>query len=273
MKPSVPEGHAAATSSLSGRHVVVTRPLAQASHMVQALLERAAVPVKFPVLAITDVDDQSAILDAAIRLDQFDMVVFVSPNAVVKALDIFRRHRSWPSGLPAVTMGRSSELELAARGITRIISPSIRFDSEALLELPELQEVRGKKILVCRGDGGRELLGKTLMERGALVEYLTCYHRCRPVADPTPLLDLWQAEKLDAVTITSSEGLINLLAMVGRLGQAWLKHTPTFVPHARIAEQANREGLENVILTEAGDDGLLRGMEAYFADHGIRQKH
>jgi uroporphyrinogen-III synthase len=260
-------------SILSGRHVVVTRPLAQASHMVQALLERAAVPVKFPVLAITDVNDQSAIRDAAIRLDQYDMVVFVSPNAVVKALDVICQHRSWPSDLPAVTMGRSSELELSARGITRIVSPSLRFDSEALLELPEMQDVEGKKILICRGDGGRELLGNTLMERGALVEYLTCYHRGRPVADPAPLLDLWQEDKLDAVTITSSEGLINLLAMVGRLGRAWMKHTPTFVPHSRIADLARRQGLKNVILTEAGDDGLLNGMEAYFADNGIRLEH
>ena len=271
MNPPEPESCAAAPSSLAGRHIVVTRPQAQAAHLIQALLERAAVPVKFPVLAITDVNDPSTILDVAIRLDLFDMVVFVSPNAVIRALDVILQHRAWPIDLPAATMGRSSELELAARGITRIISPSVRFDSEALLELPEMQDVNGKKILICRGDGGRELLGKTLSERGALIEYLTCYHRGRPVADPAPLLALWQEGKLDAVTLTSSEGLINLLAMVGRLGQAWLTRTPTFVPHARIAELAHREGLGNIILTEAGDDGLLCGLEAYFADDGIRQ--
>ena len=51
---------------------------------------------------------------------------------------------------------------------------------------------------------------------------------------------------------------------------AWLKHTPTFVTHTRIAEFARDEGLESVVLTEPGDDGLLVGLEAYFANHGIQ---
>ena len=239
--------------------------------MIQALLERGAVPVKFPVLAITDVKDLSEMLDVVIRLDQFDLVVFVSPNAVVKMLDVVLKHRSWPNDLAAATMGRSSELELAARGVSRVISPSVRFDSEALLELPELQESSGQRVLICRGDGGRELLGQTLIERGALVEYLTCYHRVRPTLDPAPLLALWEQGRLDAVTLTSSEGLVNLCAMIGRLGVAWLKHTPTFVPHARIAELAQHEGLNNVILTGPGDDGLILGLEAYFVNHGTKQ--
>ncbi|MBK9625665.1 MAG: uroporphyrinogen-III synthase [Rhodocyclaceae bacterium] len=257
-------------SNLVGRHIVVTRPLAQAAHLLQALLERGAVPVKFPVLAIHDLQDSSAIVDAAIRLDGFDLVIFVSPNAVEKALDVILKQRQWPSNLLVATMGRSSEQALAARGITRVIAPSLRFDSEALLDLPELQSIKGQRILICRGDGGRELLGTTLKERGALVEFLTCYQRVQPSLDAAPLLSLWQEGKFDAVTLTSSEGLRNFCAMIGRLGMAWLKHTPTFVTHTRIAEFARDEGLESVVLTEPGDDGLLVGLEAYFANHGIQ---
>ena len=255
-------------SHLAGRHIVVTRPLAQAAHLLQALLECGAIPVKFPVLEIHPLQDTTAILAAAIRLDEFDLVIFVSPNAVVHALDVMLRQRKWPVGLPVATMGRSSEQALAARGITGVISPSLRFDSEALLDMPELQVVNGRKVLVCRGDSGRELLGKTLSKRGAAVEFLTCYHRVRPTLDAAPLLALWEEGKLDAVTLTSSEGLRNLCAMIGRLGLAWLKHTATFVTHSRIAELARQEGLENVILTAPGDDGLLAGLEAYFANHG-----
>ena len=258
-------------SNLVGRHIVVTRPLAQAAHLLQALLERGAVPVKFPVLAIHDLQDSSAIVDAAIRLDGFDLVIFVSPNAVEKALDVILKQRQWPSNLLVATMGRSSEQALAARGITRVIAPSLRFDSEALLDLPELQSIKGQRILICRGDGGRELLGTTLKERGGLVEFLTCYQRVQPSLDAAPLLSLWQEGKFDAVTLTSSEGLRNFCAMIGRLGMAWLKHTPTFVTHTRIAEFARDEGLESVVLTEPGDDGLLVGLEAYFANHGTQQ--
>jgi uroporphyrinogen-III synthase len=70
------------------------------------------------------------------------------------------------------------------------------------------------------------------------------------------------------VTLTSSEGLRNFFDMVGRLGQAWLRKTPAFVPHQRIAEQAQALGLASVIPTEPGDDGLLAGLMQYFAPHG-----
>jgi uroporphyrinogen-III synthase len=61
--------------------------------------------------------------------------------------------------------------------------------------------------------------------------------------------------------------LRNFFDMVGRLGQAWLKKTPAFVPHLRIAEQAQALGLARVISTGPGDDGLLAGLMQYFA-HG-----
>ncbi len=67
------------------------------------------------------------------------------------------------------------------------------------------------------------------------------------------------------MTVTSSEGLRNLYDMVGKVGQGWLKRTPTFVPHARIAEQARALGLHNVVQTGPADAGLLAGLNDYFS--------
>lgn len=253
---------------LTGCHVVVTRPAGQATHLATELVKRGAIPVLYPVLEIRDIDDAAPVLDAAIRLDSFDLAVFVSPNAIEKALGLILPRRSWPAALRVAAIGKSSEGELARHGIHRVISPPLRFDSEALLELPELTDVRGKRVIIFRGEGGRELLGDTLRARGATIEYLTCYRRSRPSIDAAPLLKLWEEGQLDAVTMTSSEGLRNLVVMVGRLGLAWLKKTPVFVPHARIAEQAQALGFAKVIATDPGDDGLLAGLMQYFATHG-----
>ena len=254
--------------SLAGRHVVVTRPAGQAAHFATALTEAGAVPVLYPVLEIRDIEDQGPLLDVAIRLESFDFAVFVSPNAIERALAVVLRHRAWPAGLRVAALGKSSERELARHGIRDVISPTLRFDSEALLDLPELLDVRGRRVVIFRGDGGREVLGDTLRARGASIEYVTCYRRARPQLDPAPLLRLWEVGKLDAVTLTSSEGLRNFFDMVGRLGQAWLKKTPAFVPHQRIAEQAQALGLTRVIPTGPGDDGLMNGLVQYFASHG-----
>ncbi len=254
--------------SLAGRHVVVTRPAGQAAHFAMALTGQGAIPVLYPVLEIRDIENVAPVLDAAIRLDSFDLAVFVSPNAIEKALALILPRRAWPVGLRVAALGKSSEHELARHGIHDVISPPLRFDSEALLELPELTDVQGRRVIIFRGDGGRELLGDTLKARGAAIEYVTCYRRARPQLDPAPLLKLWELGQLDAVTLTSSEGLRNFHEMIGRLGQAWLKKTPAFVPHVRIAEQALALGLGKVIPTEPGDDGLMAGLVQYFASHG-----
>jgi uroporphyrinogen-III synthase len=257
----------AAVSPLDGRHIVVTRPAGQAAHLATALAAQGARPVLFPVLEIRDVEDVGPLLDLAIRLDSFDWAAFVSPNAVDKALAVMLARRPWPAHLRAATVGVSSEQALAAHGIADVVAPRQRFDSEALLALPEMQDMAGRRVVIFRGDGGRDLLGDTLKARGATVEYATCYRRARPDLDPAPLLKLWQDGRLDAITVTSSEGLRNLFDMIGKLGQTWLKKTPLFVPHARIAEQARALGCHEVVVTGPADDGLIAGLLEHFREH------
>jgi uroporphyrinogen-III synthase len=55
-----------------------------------------------------------------------------------------------------------------------------------------LIDAQGKRVIIFRGEGGRELLGETLKQRGAAVEYVSCYRRARPQLDPAPLLKLWE---------------------------------------------------------------------------------
>ncbi|MFY9327246.1 MAG: uroporphyrinogen-III synthase [Georgfuchsia sp.] len=253
---------------LAGKHIVVTRPTGQVAHLAEALQNLGAHPILFPVLVIRDLDDVKPLRDISLRLDEFDFAVFVSPNAVDKSLEHVLRHRSWPMQVRVATVGESSERALARHGITNVLTPRSRFDSEALLELPELQDVAGRRIVIFRGDGGRELLGDVLRERGAEVLHVASYQRGKPDRDGAVLLKHWEDRTLDAITVTSSEGLRNLHDMVGKLGQAWLRKTPLFVPHARISAQAAKLGHNLVQQTNPGDDGLVAGLIEYFSYHG-----
>jgi uroporphyrinogen-III synthase len=249
---------------LTGVAVLVTRPAHQAGALAEKIRAAGGNPVVFPVLEILDMADQRPLVELIGRLDEFDLAIFVSPNAVNKAMSLIRANREIPPGLTFGGVGQGTAAALRKFGIGPVIVPTKRFDSEALLEMAELKEVAGKRVVIFRGDGGRELLGQTLMERGAKLEYAECYRRAKPPADIAPLLEGLVNGELKAVTMTSSEGLRNLFDMVGKSAQVWLTKIPLFVSHDRIAKIAGKLGFADVILTSPGDDGLLEGLLNYF---------
>ena len=144
--------------ALTGINILVTRPSNQASDLAEKVRLAGGNPVLFPVLEIRDTNYPRPLLDAIARLDEFDLAIFISPNAVEKAMARINATRKFPPSLTVVAVGQGTRNALRRFGVHDVTMPSGRFDSEALLELPELSEVTGKHILIFRGDGGRELL-------------------------------------------------------------------------------------------------------------------
>lgn len=253
-----------ATQPLSGLSILVTRPAHQATHLVNKIKQMGGNPVLFPVLEISDTKNPQSLLSAIDRLDEFELAIFVSPNAVDKVMSLIQARRILPPNLKIAVVGEGSANKLRQYGINEIIVPTIRNDSEALLDMAELQHVQNKHIVIFRGNDGRRLLGDTLIQRGARLEYIESYRRNKPKTDASPLLNNWSNNALHAVTVTSSEGLHNLFDMIGIVGQQLLKKTPLFTAHERIAHVAKGLGLTNVHVTTAGDEGLVQGLLKYF---------
>jgi uroporphyrinogen-III synthase len=250
---------------LAGRRIVLTRPAGQAGQLAALVRAAGGEPVLFPTLEILDTENVQPLIALVERLETFDLAVFISANAVNKALALVQSRRSWPPGLRVAAVGRASASALQRHGFPAVIVPEQGFDSEALLALPELNQVAGKRVLIFRGEGGRELLANTLAARGAVVEYAECYRRSLPQIDAAPLLALWGQGQLDAYTATSREALTNLFEMLGADGRPWLQATPLFVPHERIAAAARALGVRTVVLTAPGDEGLVAGAAVFFA--------
>ena len=195
------------------------------------------------------------------RLEHFDLAIFISPTAVQRALALLEARR-WPQRVRIGAIGAGSRRELERRGFSPVIAPQGEADSEALLALPELADVAGRNIVVFRGEGGRDLLGETLSARGARVEYAPCYARVRPAISADE--PAWARSALDAVTVSSSEGLGNLDAMLRAWRPDWLRESPLFVPHSRVAAEATRLGAREVIVAGPGDAETARALIAYF---------
>ncbi|SEQ86487.1 uroporphyrinogen-III synthase [Nitrosomonas sp. Nm51] len=254
---------------LQGINVLVTRPERQCVFLAESIRKLGGNPVIFPVLKISDIKNKKPLLALIQRLDTFDLAIFVSPNAVDKAMPLIQSHHESLDPLLAhmkiAAVGKGTAHTLKKHGVNEVISPENRFDSEALLEQNALQHVTGKRVVIFRGNGGRPLLGDTLIQRGALLEYAECYQRSKPDINPGALISDWSQGRINAVVITSSEGLQNLFDIIGFHGQQLLKITPVFTAHGRIAANARKAGLETVVQTaDSGDQGLLQGMQDYF---------
>lgn len=246
---------------LHGKRILVTRPAGQAGTLAALIEAQGGEAVIFPLLEIGPADDVTDLQAAAAQLETFSLAVFISPNAVDYSLPTLLAGRTWPASVQTAAIGPGTVAVLAARGIAGTLVPTGRFDSEALLELPALQteRVAGQKVLILRGNGGRELLAETLRERGAEVQCVTCYQRSAP-SDATPLVSLLRNGRLDALTVSSSEGLRHLFALLDAEEQARLRDLPVFVPHARIAEAGTALGLQRLVLTPPADAGIIDGL-------------
>jgi len=252
-------------TSLSGLKILITRPRDQASGLAQGVIKAGGIPVLFPLLDIAPVADAGVLTQQLARLAQCDLAIFISPNAVKYGMAaILGGAGGLPASLKVATVGAGSAKALHAAGVAKVIVPTERFDSEGLLATPELQNIDGWRVMIFRGDGGRELLGDTLKARGAIVEYVTCYRRSRP---QQPVSELLLASP-DAITVTSSEALGYLWQMLDEQARAELLDTSLFVPHSRIAGLARSQGWRDVHLTGAGDEGLLLALKDWASCSG-----
>ena len=253
----------AVRTPLAGVGVLVTRPARQAGGFARKIAALGGVPVIFPAIAILPPEDPTELVRAQAALASYSFAVFVSANAVEHGAPDPAR---WPRDLPAFAPGPGTAEALAAVGIANARIPSTTFDSAGLLALPEFADPRGKRVLIFRGEKGREELGDALAARGAIVEHVACYRRAPPESGVAGLIEAFADGRIDAVTITSSEGQNNLWSLLDKTTRATWRALPTFVSHPRIAVHVRESGLA-AVETPAGDDGLVRGLVEWFARH------
>lgn len=250
---------------LAEKRILVTRPLEQAGRLIDLIRAAGGEAVVFPAIQILDPVDPAKLNQQIDRLHTFDWAIFISPTAVQRGMGQVLARRQWPAGLAIAAVGSGSARALEALGFQHVVAPASQSDSEALLAVPVLHQVSGKRIVIFRGEGGRELLAERLRLRGAEVVYAECYRRAKPTTSFAPVIDAHLRTPLSAITITSAEALNNLLDIAGVDIQPVLTGIPFFVPHPRIAEHARQRGIQTVITSTGGDAGLVEGMVKFFS--------
>ncbi|WP_286240431.1 uroporphyrinogen-III synthase [Neptuniibacter halophilus] len=249
---------------LANLRVLVTRPAHQAAALLQQLQALGASPVPCPLLEICPVSeadpDYHPLKQQIMDLDLYQHVIFISPNAARIGCDWIDQY--WPQlpvGIQWLAIGRQSAEQLLNYGIAAYHSP-LGYDSEALLASPALQQVAGERILIMRGQGGREKLASTLRARGAEVSYAELYRRQCPDYSAAELKQCLFSQPLDVILISSGEGLSNLLritATTPELSRDSLFNCHLVVPSERVQQDAKEAGFKRVTTASGPDDASM----------------
>jgi uroporphyrinogen-III synthase len=246
--------------------VLITRPAGGSADTLSAVLRQAGFEVYCqPLLQVSGIPELSgAQRSLLLDLDLYRHVIFISTNAVQFGMD--RLDEYWPQlpeGISWYAIGDTTAAELGAFGIDAA-TPGVNMTSEGLLALPALEDVRDERVLIVKGEGGRETLKNELARRGARVDELACYRRSPPDVAAGELARKLSEWAIDLILISSGEGLANLQLLLTPAETSKLKHMALVVPSERVARLARDAGFDQVVTAEnASDAAMLRALQAW----------
>ena len=228
--------------------LLLTRPAEESAALANELSGAGIFSSSLPLLAIQPLVLTDAQREPIAHLERYCAVIVVSKPAARLALALVSQY--WPQS-PAqkwFSVGAATAQILADYGLD-VSYPQCGDDSEALLAMPVFEQaIQGAepKVLILRGEGGREMLASRLRGMGAQVDYLELYRRELPSYPASILPQRVQAERLNALVVSSGQGFEHLRQLAG---DAWprLARLPLFVPSPRVAEIARSAGAQNVV--------------------------
>jgi uroporphyrinogen-III synthase len=250
--------------NLSGLTVMVTRPKPQGEQICEQIKSAGGRAIYFPTIEIQPPKNPSEFLQSITRLDQYDWVIFVSPQAVYQSASVIRQQwPQFPVGVKVAALGGGTADALRQANIPIDIYPADDWRSEGLLEEEDFQELAGKKIALISGEGGRSFLAETLTVRGAQLTNMIAYKRCLPTVDVSEYAHLIKTHSIDVILVTSGEILQNLKIL---LETVWndLRHIPVVVVSERIEMLAKQLEFQKILLAKnAGLSAMMEILQDY----------
>ena len=248
---------------LQGMRVLVTRPASQADKLVSLIQQQGAEPVLFPLIEIKATDVSSwPIIDWR----KIDWLIFVSRNAVQHFCSGLPK--KLPARLSCAAVGNGTAKAMREQGLTVSLQPEKSNGSEGLLSLQQMQKLDGQKIVIVRGQGGRELLADTLHARGASIRYIEVYSRQLPKVSKAQKI---AALDTDILLATSVQSVTNLLRIFAE-NKAQICGKPLVVLSERIKQYALTQGFSDIAVTDnASDEAIMQRLTEIGAEHGQQQ--
>lgn len=246
-------------NELSDISVLVTRPEQRGLELCRLIEARGGRAVHLPTIEFAPPSDPDLFQQSIMSLGTQDWLIFISPQAVAASVPAIRA--AWPNSPPKVkfaAVGAGTAAALKQAGYIVEACPTTDWSSGGLLALPAFQSLANQHITIVRGEGGRELLAKSLNERGAFVSHVIAYRRVVPSIKMDSYLNLIKQHQIDVVVCTSFEGVHHFKILVGEKAWPAIKALPLIVMSERIKELAHDLGFQTIwVAANASHDAIL----------------
>lgn len=255
-------------NTLHGLRVLNTRPLEQSHALEQAIDAAGGVSISLPLLSI-EPSTHDWFMNLP-NLREIHQLIFISTNAVnyfYKTLEL--KNAAWPAGIQTIAIGKATANALAKWAIHTDKIPNTA-DSESLLELGLLQNIKHKTIVLVKGEGGRMDIENTLIKRGAHVIPLAVYRRALPQTENQKTGSLWQDDAVDIILFTSQQAMHNIFTLFETNAHSWLRNKPCLVISERLAHAASLLGIKNIMISRY--DTVLNSLNDYVKERA-QQSH
>lgn len=249
--------------TLSHLKVLITRPEHQSKKLASVIQTEGGIPLFFPSIEIVPADNTMFLSETIKKIDHYDLVIFISPNAVLQSARYIRHFwSSWPKKTKLIAIGPGTEATLKTFNLSVDYRPEKNFNSAGLLALSALQNPKQKKILICQGENGCLSLISTLEKRSAHVNTLNLYKRQCPrlIKNNVP-----KQNEVDVIICTSNTGLKNLVSLLQAYWHDALFDKQLLVISPRIAEFAEKLGFVKapLISDNANNEAILHTLKIY----------
>ncbi|KLV07820.1 uroporphyrinogen III synthase [Photobacterium aquae] len=238
--------------------ILITRPSPDGDQLTRQLNAAGYPAIAQPLLEIAPGNGLTNLPQQLETLKNGDFLIVVSVNAANLAHNyLMSIGASWPKNVHYIAVGQKTAEAMKCHTGLPVHTPLERSDSEGLLALPVLSNVNQCRVLILRGNGGRELIREQLASAGADVSYCEAYQRCWLPLDGEQLCQQWQQAGVDSIVVTSGEQLDRLAQLIPDSATAWFFQCKLFVPSQRIANQAAMLGFHLISNVNSAANGPL----------------
>ncbi len=253
--------------------VALTQPQPRCASLARSLRAQGHEVLELAVRRLTPIAAQSPARETLATSSAVDWLIFVSPGAVEAAMPVLlARPGGWlpRAGLAMIGPGTAATLRdhgLAPEGLPIAWCQPERapFDAAALITQPPFDRPAGLRLMVLRGERGREDWIDTLRARGARLS-VVAVHQATALQPPDAALgraaDWLRAPANGSPPVfvfTARDAIEQLTESLPPAGRA---SAIALTVHTRLAEALERRGWAHVRLIEPGEPGLRAALES-----------